>query len=94
MRELVPRVADNPDQFTPDELYYLNRRIIEHIRLLQKARSIVSMSKFHVGDEVWFDHYGTKITGRIIKFNVKTVTIISSDDHRWNVSPGLINKPQ
>jgi hypothetical protein len=34
------------------------------------------------------------VTGTLTKYNKKTVTVISDDGHRWNVSPSFLRKAE
>jgi hypothetical protein len=48
------------------------------------------MIKFEVGQRVSFDPDGRMRTGVLIKFNPKTVVVLTDDGQRWKVSPQLI----
>lgn len=77
------------------ELADLNNRIVERLRFLQQARAHARMLDFSVGDKVSFqpDGYGT-LFGVIAKYNRKTVTVVTENRQRWNVSPNLLRKVQ
>ena len=79
-------------ELNEDQLLSLNLKIIERIKLIRRARSNVSMAKFNLGDAVYFNRDGDKIRGRIIRLNQKTISIITSDNHPWNVSPSFLTK--
>ena len=32
------------------------------------------------------------VTGMLIRYNKKTVTVITDDGHHWNVAPGFLQK--
>ncbi len=75
------------------ELTVLNQLVVERIRLLHKAGTLMSMSQFHVGDRVsWYGKEGVKHTGVIIRLNQKTVSVKTSDEGYWNVSPQFLRK--
>ena len=49
--------------------------------------------EFNVGDKVSFepmDH--DKQIGTLVKYNKKTVTVITEQGEHWNVSPHLLSK--
>jgi hypothetical protein len=48
------------------------------------------MIKFEVGQRVSFDPDGRMRTGVLIKFNPKTVVVLTDDGQSWKVSPQLI----
>jgi hypothetical protein len=79
------------DRLTEAELIDLNHRIVERLRFLQQMRAHVAMLKFSVGERVCFDTDDfRKVTGTLVRYNKKSVTVMSDDGHRWNVSPGLL----
>ena len=80
----------NIDNMTEDELLALNRRIITRLKLIQQHNTLNSMIKFEVGQRVSFDPDGRMRTGILIKFNPKTVVVLTDDGQRWKVSPQLI----
>jgi hypothetical protein len=74
-----------------DELHYLNRLIIERLKLVYQEKSTKALSRFNLGETVRFpDHDGREKTGRIIRLNKKTATIITTDGQNWKVSPTLL----
>ena len=75
------------------ELVDLNNRIVERLRFLHQARAHTRMLDFSVGDKVSFqpDGYDT-LFGVIAKYNKKTVTVVTEQGQRWNVSPNLLRK--
>ena len=74
-----------------EELLYLNRLIVERLKLIAQEKSTRAMSRFNLGEEVRFtDHEGRIKTGRIVRLNKKTATIFTSDGQNWKVAPGLL----
>ena len=80
----------NIDNLTEDELLALNRRVIARLKLIQQHSTLNSMIKFEVGKRVSFDPDGRVRTGILIKFNPKTVVVLTDDGQRWKVSPQLL----
>ncbi len=80
------------NKLSEEQLIILNKKIIERIRLLHKARQLCSMSKFCAGDRVHFMHDGLQIKGTIVRLNQRTVTVIVDGRGQWNVSPSLLMK--
>ncbi|NBS75836.1 MAG: hypothetical protein EBS66_20465, partial [Betaproteobacteria bacterium] len=80
----------NIDNMTQDELLALNRRVIARLKLLEQHNTLNSMIKFEVGHRVSFDPDGRMRTGVLIKFNPKTVVVLTDDGQRWKVSPQLL----
>ena len=81
----------NIDLLTEAELLDLNCRIVELLRFLQQRRAHVAMLKFSVGERVCFDNDDfRKITGTLVRYNKKSVTVMSDDCHRCNVSLGFL----
>jgi hypothetical protein len=81
------------DKLTEAELIDLNHRVVERLRFLKQMRAHVAMMEFKIGDRVAFqaDHRGN-VEGMLTRYNRKSVTVITEDGHRWNVSPGLLRK--
>jgi len=49
------------------------------------------MLKFSVGDRVCFDTDGfRRVTGTLVRYNKKTVSVLADDGQRWNVSPSFL----
>lgn len=80
-------------KLTEKELIELNHQIIERLKFLQSLRHHNKMMTFKLGDKVSFDPVGyEKQFATVTKFNKKTITVITEDGHRWNVSPHLLTK--
>ncbi len=76
-----------------EELLYLNRLIVERLKLLSQARATVAMARFNIGELVRFNtDDGRTIAGRIIKLNKKTISILTNDHQRWNVAPVFLER--
>ena len=75
------------------ELVELNRQIVARLRFLQEARTHHQMLSYSVGDRVRFHPPGhDPKTGIIVKYNRKTVTVVTDDHHQWNVAPVFLSK--
>ena len=75
-----------------EDLRYLNRLIVERLKLISQARSTVLLSQFTVGDRVSFcTAPGVMKTGVILRLNKKTASVQTDDGQRWNVHPGLLS---
>ena len=83
----------NIDSLTEKELIKLNHRVVERLKFLESARAHADMMEFSVGDKVCFHSSGRDTTvGILVKYNKKTVTILTEDGQKWNVSPHLLEK--
>ena len=80
----------NIDQLSIEALVALNHRVIARIKLLEQRSTMNSMVKFNVGSRVSFDPDGRIRTGTLIKFNPKTVVVLTDDGQRWKVSPHFL----
>jgi hypothetical protein len=75
------------------ELVVLNKMVIERLRLMHKAESLLHMTKFNIGDRVlWTGSDGTVHSGIIIRLNNKTASVKIGDEGYWKVSPELLRK--
>jgi len=81
------------DSLTEAELIDLNNRVVERLRFLHQARAHSRMLEFSVGDRVSFQPEGREpLLGVLTRYNKKTVTVITEQGQRWNVSPGALRK--
>jgi len=75
------------------DLLYLNRMVVERLKLLDQARSTVALAQFAEGDRVSFTaNDGLTRNGIILRLNKKTVSLRTDDGHLWKVSPGFLIK--
>lgn len=81
------------DELTEAELIELNHRIVERLKFLETYHTHKEMMEFSPGDQVSFEArgHGRKM-GTLVKFNKKTVTVITDTGQKWNVSPHLLTK--
>ncbi|MBF0220506.1 MAG: hypothetical protein HQL49_13410 [Gammaproteobacteria bacterium] len=83
------------DKLTEDELVDLNRRVVERLRFLAQMRAHGAMLRFSIGQRVSFDPGDRpKITGTITRYNKKTVTVVSDEGGKWNVSPSYLREAE
>ena len=90
--ELLMKLDDLIEQLTINELILLNRLIIKRIKFIQKAERIKEMNKFIEGEHIYFEHNGKNISGRIVRFNPKTVSILTDNNDKWNIPPSFLRK--
>lgn len=80
------------DHLSREELVALNHRIVERLKMLDTLDAHQSMMAFHPGARVTFaSHSGERLTGTLLKFNQKTVTVITDNGQRWNIAPQLLS---
>lgn len=76
-----------------DELIELNQKIVARIKFLDSMHAHKEMMQFSPGDRVCFEPPGRgKQFGTLVKYNKKTVTVITESGQKWNVSPHLLSK--
>jgi len=81
------------DKLTEAELVELNQRIVQRLKFIESMHHHNEMLKFNIGDKVSFEPPGRdRQIGTLVKYNQKSVTIITETGQRWNVAPGLISK--
>ncbi len=87
----IRRIEDFIKTLKEDELIYINRLVIERLKLISQQKSTNQMVRFNIGERVCFaDHEGKLRKGQIVKLNKKTASIKTDDNHNWNVSPSLL----
>ena len=93
MDKLADRAAvmDLIKKLGEDDLVFLNRLIVERLKLISQAKSTHQMAQFNIGDRVGFRTQNGKKTGIIVRLNKKTASIRTDDGGDWNVSPLFLN---
>lgn len=83
---------DAVNRLSEDDLRFLNRLIVERLKLISQARATTLLANFTKGDRVVFrTHEGSRVEGTVLRLNKKTVSVVTDDGHQWNVFPGLLN---
>lgn len=86
-----PRIEDFIKRLGKEDLLYINRLVIDRLTLLDQIKTSEKMTGFHCGERVSFSTSdGRKIIGKVAKLNKVTITVVTSDGHRWKVSPGFL----
>ena len=81
------------DHLTEAELLDLNHRIVARIDYLRASTNYAAMLEFRIGDRVTFEtSAGEPVVGTLIRFNRKTVAIVTDTRDRWNIAPTLLQK--
>ncbi len=92
--ELADRAAaaEAIRRMNEEDLRFLNRLIVERLKLIGQARSTAMLAHFSVGDRVSFQsHTGERKTGVIVRLNKKTASIRTDEGQQWNVHPGFLS---
>jgi hypothetical protein len=82
----------NIDHLTEPELIELNRRIVERLRMMHQMKAHVRMLEFAIGERVWFQTESNRVEGMLVRYNKKSVTVVTDDGGRWTVSPALLRR--
>ena len=89
------RVTMNLDGMTYEELISLNRQIVERLKLFDHMRSQTEMMNYRIGQRVRFTPPGRgELSGTVTRYNTKTVSIVTANGEKWNVSPRLLTTEQ
>ncbi|MBN2041917.1 MAG: hypothetical protein JW864_17915 [Spirochaetes bacterium] len=81
------------EKLTEKELIELNHKIVERLKFLESCHNHKEMLKFNVGEKVSFEPYGRdRQIGTLVKYNKKSVTVITENGQKWNVSPHFLSK--
>ena len=76
-----------------EDLIYLNRLIVERLKLIAQAKSTTLLARLNVGSMVLFTGPdGRKRTRQVSRLNKKTASVLTQDGTIWNVSPGLLER--
>ena len=79
------------DELSYDELIALNHEIVERLKLLDSAHALKEMSSLGLGTKLSFESNNGRQIGTIVKFNTKTVGVLTQSGRKWNVSPHLLS---
>ena len=80
------------DKMTRDELVALNHRIVERLKVLDSMQAHRDMMAFNIGARVSFDSgQDESLLGTLLKFNRNTVTVVTDNGQKWNISPHLLS---
>ncbi len=83
----------NIDHLTESELVHLNEKIVQRLRIMRQMRAHVQMLDFTLGERVWFQTDRQEVVeGTLVRYNKKSVTVLTDDGYRWNVSPGFLRR--
>ena len=81
------------DSLTYEELVELNQKIVERLKFLDSMHTHKEMMRFSPCDQVCFEVPGReKQFATLVKYNKKTVSVITESGQKWNVSPHLLQK--
>ena len=89
------------DGLSMEELIQLDHRVVERIKMLRPMQAHVDMMAFNLGARVSFDSQEGHQLGTLVKYNRRTVTVLTDDGrqcgacHRafWPPSKTLTNHP-
>jgi len=79
------------DGLSLEELLQLNHRVVERIRMLRAMQAHIDMMAFNLGAKVSFDTDHGRVVGTLVKYNRKTVNVVSDDGRQYRVTPGLLS---
>jgi hypothetical protein len=80
------------DQLSEEELVELNHRIVERLRFLESMHNHREMLQFSIGEKVSFEPPGRgRQIGTLVRYNKKSVTVITDGGQKWTVSPHLLS---
>jgi len=80
------------DNLSEDDLMQLNERIVARLQFLESLHAHKEMLRFKIGQKVSFQSPNReRQVGTLVKYNKKTVTVLTDSGQRWNVSPHLLS---
>lgn len=89
---MISRVSIDIDGLSFEQLRELNRRVVARLKMLRDMQAHVDMMRYNLGAPVSFEgHDGEREFGTLVKFNRKTVTVITENGQRWNVPPEYLS---
>ena len=83
----------NLEELSYEELIGLNRAIVERLKFLDSVQTQNEMMQFSPGEKVCFQASANRVVvGTLVKYNKKTVTVVTDDGEKWNISPHFLSK--
>ena len=79
------------DGLSFEELLELNQRVVARLKMLESIQTHIEMMRFNPGQRVSFEHQGGRILATLVKYNRKTVTVVTDNGQRWHISPHLLS---
>ena len=79
------------DHLSLDELIELNDRVVDRINHLENIQARLDMMAFNLGARVSFDSKHGHQIGTLVKFNRKTVVVVTDEGRKWKVSPHFLS---
>ncbi len=81
------------DKLNEAELIDLNHRAVARLKFLEQMRAHGHMLDFSIGQKVVFQPDGHPLlNGIIVKYNRKTVTVVTDNGQQWRVSPQFLRR--
>jgi hypothetical protein len=79
------------DTLSREALVELNDRVIERLKYLDTVHAQQAMMTLNIGSQVSFDspRHG-RVFGTVIKFNRKTVVVLTEDRVQWRIPPDIL----
>ena len=79
------------DGLSYEELLELNHRVVARLKMIESMQAHVDMLAFNIGTRVSFEARDGRHLGNLVKYNRKTVTVVTDNGQRWNISPHLLS---
>ncbi len=79
---------------TESELVDLNNRIVELLRMIRQVHAHVKMLEYAIGERVFFQADMRRVEGVLVRYNKKSVTVVTDGGERWTVSPALLQRAE
>jgi hypothetical protein len=81
------------DKLNEAQLIDLNNRVVARLKFMQQMRAHAHMLDFSIGERIAFQPTGQPMLhGMIVKYNRKTVTVITDAGQQWTVAPAFLRK--
>ena len=71
------------DGLSFEELLELNQRVVARLKMLESMQTHIEMMRFNPGQRVSFEHGGGRLMGTLVKYNRKTVTVVTAAVAAW-----------
>ncbi len=86
-------VAIDIDRLSEAELIDLNNKVVARLKFLRQMRAHAAMLEYSIGERITFQPDGQpELYGVIVRYNRKSVTVITDSGQQWTVAPIFLRK--
>lgn len=89
----IEKIEEFIKTLSQEELQYVNKLVVNRIKMLHQQNTASAMMQFNVNDIVSFTdpESGEKKIAQVERINKKTISVRCTDRTKWNVHPKFLS---